>query len=219
MVPGCASEGNAEIVKVACQQIFPNATKIEVYPDTLGSARAVFGLEKGIAGILGTGSNAVYYNSETTLECVPSLGYIIADEASGARFGTTLIREYFKGEMPADIKLAFETKYNPKLEQVLDSVYRQAHPNRFLASFCEFLSIQKNHPYIDQLIRTEIRSFLKYQVCKCADYKTLSLGLVGSVAFFLESFIREEAALMGIKVGKILRSPIEGLIEFHQKYN
>jgi N-acetylglucosamine kinase-like BadF-type ATPase len=216
---GCANENNANIVAVACKRIFPNATKIEVYPDTLGCARAVFGLKIGIAGILGTGSNAVYYDSKTTEECVPSLGYIIADEGSGARFGTILIREYFKNEMPAEIKEAFEKKYNPDLEHVLDAVYRQSHPNRFLASFCDFLSAQKEHPYIDNMIRCEIRAFLKYQVCKCADYKTLTLGLVGSVAFYLESFLREEAALMGITVGKILRSPIEGLIEFHQNYN
>lgn len=216
---GCASENNARIVEVACKQIFPNAIKIEVYPDTLGCARAVFGLEKGIAGILGTGSNAVYYDSKTTVECVPSLGYIIADEASGARFGTILIREYFKNEMPSEIKHEFEKKYNPNLEQVLDAVYRQSHPNRFLASFCKFLSDQQNHPYIQNIIRCEIRAFLKYQVCKCADYKTLTLGLVGSVAFFLQSFLREEATRMDIKVGKILRSPIEGLIEFHQTHN
>ncbi|NWJ50884.1 MAG: hypothetical protein HXX14_08465 [Bacteroidetes bacterium] len=216
---GCASQSNATIVEIACKQIFPNALKIEVYPDTLGCARAVFGLKEGIAGIMGTGSNAVYYDSKTTVECVPSLGYIIADEASGARFGTILIREYFKNEMPSDIKFEFEKKYNPKLEQVLDAVYRQSHPNRFLASFCDFLSVHKNHPYIDNIIRCEIRAFLKFQVCKCEDYKEYTLGLVGSVAYYLESFLREEAASMGIKVGKILRSPIEGLIEFHQNYN
>lgn len=216
---GCASKNNADIVEVACKQIFPNASKVEVYPDTLGCARAVFGLQKGIAGIMGTGSNAVYYDSKTTEECVPSLGYIIADEGSGARFGTILIREYFKNEMPSDIKYEFEKKYNPTLEHVLDAVYRQSHPNRFLASFCEFLSVHKHHPYIDNIIRAEVRAFLKYQVCKCVDYKTLTLGLVGSVAYYLESFLREEAASMEIKVGKILRSPIEGLIEFHQNYN
>ncbi len=216
---GCAIESNAKIVELACKQIFTNAEKVEVYPDTLGCARAVFGLEKGIAGILGTGSNAVYYDSKTTVECVPSLGYIIADEGSGARFGTILIREYFKNEMPAEIKIDFEKRYDPDLEHVLDAVYRQPHPNRFLASFCEFLSIHKNHPYIDNIIRSEISAFLKYQVCKCPDYKSLTLGLVGSVAFYLESFLREEAAMKGIKVGKILQSPIEGLIEFHQRHN
>jgi N-acetylglucosamine kinase-like BadF-type ATPase len=216
---GCANNTNASIVEVACRKIFPNTSKVEVYPDTLGCARAVFGLEIGIAGIMGTGSNAVFYDSKTTVECVPSLGYILADEGSGARFGTILIREYFKNEMPSDIKYEFEKKYHPTLEYVLDAVYRQSHPNRFLASFCEFLSLHKNHPYIDNIIRVEVRAFLKYQVCKCADYKKLMLGLVGSVAYYLESFLREEAAGMDIKVGKILRSPIEGLIEFHQNYN
>jgi glucosamine kinase len=216
---GCANKDNCEIIHLACKKAFPNADKIEVRPDTLGAARALFGLEKGIAGILGTGSNSVFYDGNETVECIPSLGYIIADEGSGARFGTTLIREYFKDEMPLEIKTAFEKRYNPTLDFVLDAVYRQNHPNRFLASFCDFLSLQKGHPYIQNLIRKEFKDFLKYQICKCPAYKNLTLSLVGSIAFFLGEILREEAKEMGIEVGKILRSPIEGLIKFHQDYN
>jgi N-acetylglucosamine kinase-like BadF-type ATPase len=216
---GCLGKKNCEIIYTACKKAFSNAVKIEVLPDTLGAARALFGLKSGIAGILGTGSNSVYYNGIDTAECIPSLGYIIADEGSGARFGTTLIREYFKDEMPEEIKVAFEKRYNPSLEVVLDAVYRKPHPNRFLASFCDFLSYHKNHPYIQNLIRNEFQAFLKYQVCKCPEYHELTLSLIGSIAFFLGDVLREEAQKMGIQVGKILRSPIEGLIQFHQDYN
>ena len=216
---GCSNKENCEIIHLACIKTFPNAEKIEVRSDTLGAARALFGLEKGIAGILGTGSNSVFYDGERTVECIPSLGYIIADEGSGARFGTTLIREYFKNEMPLEIKTAFEKRYNPKLDVVLDAVYRQNLPNRFLASYCDFLSFQIDHPYIQNLVRKEFKDYLKYQVCKCPDYQKLTLSLVGSIAFFLGDLLREEAKEMGIEVGKILRSPIEGLIKFHQDYN
>lgn len=216
---GCLGKENIEIIYTACKKAFSNAIKIEVLPDTLGAARALFGLKSGIAGILGTGSNSVYYDGNSTVECIPSLGYIIADEGSGARFGTTLIREYFKNEMPEEIKVAFEKRYNPSLEVVLDAVYRKSHPNRFLANFCEFLSDHKNQPYIQNLIRNEFQSYLKYQVCKHPDYHKLTLSLVGSIAFFLSDLLREEAQKMGIQVGIILRCPIEGLIKFHQDYN
>ena len=216
---GCSDQENCSIIYAACRRAFSNAYKIEVQSDTLGAARALFGLQSGITGILGTGSNSVYYNGDNTTECIPSLGYIIADEGSGARFGTTLIREYFKNEMPVEIKDAFEKRYHPSLNIVLDAVYRQSHPNRFLASFCDFLSSKKEHPYIQNLIRNEFQAYLKYQVCKCPDYHHLTLSLVGSIAFFLGDILREEGKKMGIKVGKILRSPIEGLIKFHQDYN
>lgn len=216
---GCASKENSDIIYVACQKAFPNAEKIEVTGDTLGAARSLFGHEKGIAGILGTGSNSVYYDGKSVVECVSSLGYVIADEGSGARFGTTLIREYFKEEMPAEIKLAFEEHYHPELSVVLDAVYRKPHPNRFLAAYCEFLSLYKDHPYIQNLFRNEFRAYLKYQVCKCPDFQNLTLSLVGSIAFFMGDLLREEAKQMGIKVGTILRSPIEGLIKYHQEFN
>jgi glucosamine kinase len=216
---GCSSKENCDIIYVACKKAFSNADKIEVRGDTLGAARALFGQKSGIAGILGTGSNSVYYNGHETVECISSLGYVIADEGSGARFGTTLIREYFKNEMPIEIKVAFEKRYNPKLNIVLDAVYRQPHPNRFLASFCDFLSFHKDHPYINSLIRKEFQAYLRYQVCKCPDHQQLTLSLVGSIAFFLGDLLREEAKQMGIEVGTILRSPIEGLIKYHQDYN
>ncbi|MDP4291449.1 MAG: hypothetical protein Q8908_10250 [Bacteroidota bacterium] len=213
---GCSSKENCDIIYNACRKAFSNAEKIEVRSDTLGAARALFGLHKGIAGILGTGSNSVYYDGDDAVEYIPSLGYIIADEGSGARFGTKLIREYFKGEMPPEIKIAFEMRFHPKLEEILDAVYRQSHPNRFLASFCDFLSLHKDHPYIHNLIKAEFHDYLKYQVCKCPDYQHLTLSLVGSVAYFLGDILREEANQMGILVGTILRSPIEGLIRFHK---
>ena len=216
---GCSSKENCEIVSLACRKAFPKADKIEITSDTLGAARALFGQNKGIAGILGTGSNSVYYNGKETVECTSSLGYVIADEGSGARFGTTLIREYFKDEMPAEIKEAFVKRYDPKLSIVLDAVYRKPHPNRFLASFCDFLSIHKDNPYIHNLIRKEFQAYLRYQVCKCPEYQQLTLSLVGSIAFFLGDILREEAKQMGIAVGTILRSPIEGLIKYHQDYN
>jgi len=216
---GCAIKENCEIVYLACRKAFPETEKIEVHSDSLGAARALFGPQRGIAGILGTGSNSVYYNGFETVECIPSLGYVIADEGSGARFGTTLIREYFKNEMPEEIKLAFEHRYNPDLGFVLDAVYRQLHPNRYLASFCEFLSLHKDHPYIQNLIRKEFHAYLRYQVCKCPQHHQLTLSLVGSIAFFLGDLLREEAKQMGIEVGTILRSPIEGLIKYHQDYN
>jgi glucosamine kinase len=216
---GCAIKENCEIIFHACRKAFPKADKIEVQSDSLGAARALFGQESGIAGILGTGSNSVYYNGIETVECIPSLGYVIADEGSGARFGTTLIREYFKDEMPVEIKVAFGQRYSPDLSIVLDAVYRQLHPNRFLASFCEFLSFHKEHPYIQNLIRKEFQAYLKYQVCKCPYHHQLTLSLVGSIAFFLGDFLRDEAKQMGIAVGTILRSPIEGLIKYHQDYN
>jgi N-acetylglucosamine kinase-like BadF-type ATPase len=216
---GCAIKENCEIISLACRKAFPDAVKIEVQSDSLGAARALFGQESGIAGILGTGSNSAYYNGRETVECIPSLGYVIADEGSGARFGTTLIREYFKDEMPEDIKEAFRQRYNPDLSVVLDAVYRQIHPNRYLASFCEFLSFHKENFYIRNLISKEFQSYLRYQICKCPQYQQLTLSLVGSIAFFLGDILREEAKLMGITVGTIIRSPIEGLIKYHQDYN
>ena len=58
---GCSDDHRNSIVEVALQRVFPNA-KIIVNHDLLASARAVCGVQAGIACILGTGSNSCLYD-------------------------------------------------------------------------------------------------------------------------------------------------------------
>src|SRR5688500_16168914 len=54
---GCANEQNAKNVKTALKKVFPLA-QVSVTHDLMAAARAVCGHGKGIACILGTGSNS-----------------------------------------------------------------------------------------------------------------------------------------------------------------
>ncbi len=58
---GLGNPANVKLVTKALKQSFPGAA-IEVQTDLLAAARALCGNEKGIAAILGTGSNSCYYN-------------------------------------------------------------------------------------------------------------------------------------------------------------
>jgi N-acetylglucosamine kinase-like BadF-type ATPase len=60
---GCANPNNVKIVKKALQKVFPGA-KVSVDHDLSGAAKALCGNEKGVACILGTGSNSCYYNGK-----------------------------------------------------------------------------------------------------------------------------------------------------------
>ena len=211
---GCSTPKNCDIVTTALEDFFGNAD-IFVEHDLLGAARSLCGHHEGIACILGTGSNSCYFDGKEIRENVASLGFVLADEGSGAYMGKHLIRDFFLGEMPSEIRTKFENKYQLTLEKALDAVYNKPHPNRYLASFTYFLSENMNEPYISNLVKTSFRDFFRFQVKKYSKYKSIPLSAVGSIAFYFMDTFREIATEEGLKIQKIIQTPIEGLVKFH----
>jgi N-acetylglucosamine kinase-like BadF-type ATPase len=182
----------------------------------LGAARALCGSEPGIACILGTGSNSCFYDGNDITENVVSLGYLLGDEGSGAHMGKQLITDYFHKNIPSDIVASFNKMYNPTVEFILDSVYNQPRPSRFLASFSPFLLENINNPYIRNLVTNSFDEFFRKNVSKYSNYQTVKINFTGSVAFFFSEVLKESAQKAGITTNKIYRSAIEGLIDFHK---
>jgi N-acetylglucosamine kinase-like BadF-type ATPase len=213
---GCSTYANCDIVRNALEDFFYNAA-INVEHDLLGAARALFGKKKGIACILGTGSNSCYYNGIYIEENVNSLGYVLADEGSGAYLGRQLVRDYFLDELPVALKEAFDRKYNYSLENVLNAVYNRPYPNRFLASFSYFLAEHLDHEHISNLIRNAFRAYFRHQVSKYKLHKEMPVRALGSIAFTYKQIFMEVAAEYEVHADKILRNPLEGLIAYHRK--
>jgi len=199
----------------ALEDFFRNAVELTVEHDLMAAARALLGREKGIASILGTGSNSCLYDGSDIVENVPSLGFFLADEGSGAYMGKLLIRDYFFGNLPEEIKKAFDEKYQATLEKVLNEVYNKPKPNRYMASFTLFLSEHIENPYIKGIVKKAFTDFFQVQVTKYTNYKTIPFSALGSIAYYFQDILKEVAGEYGIKVSRILQSPMEGLIEYH----
>lgn len=181
----------------------------------LAAARATCGSSKGMIGILGTGSNSCLYNGQSIIENVAALGYILGDNGSGADIGKTFIKAYLANELPSDIRDDFNSQYNLSLTDILDAVYKQPLPNRFLAGFSLFVGRYLNDPYVKSMIKARFKLFFEKNICRYTNYKDYQLYLVGSVASNYESLIKEVAREFDVEVGKIIRKPIEHLVDFH----
>jgi N-acetylglucosamine kinase-like BadF-type ATPase len=201
-------------VEEALEKVFPSS-RMEVDHDLLGAARGLFGNNKGIACILGTGSNSCLYDGKQITENVPSLGYLFGDEGSGAHIGKVFISDYLRGKLPKAISNALDKKFNLSLENILDSVYNQPYPNRFLASFMEFIAGYKDNRYIQSLVHSSFRKFFGEQVTKYADYDKLPVACVGSVAYHFKEIIKEVANHYHIRLAAVKKDPIRGLIQYH----
>jgi glucosamine kinase len=211
---GCSSIEKCEIVKIALLQVFPHAI-IEVEHDLLAAARALLGNEKGIAAILGTGSNSCYYDGEKITENVTSLGFILGDEGSGAFIGKHFIQDYLNKEVPNNIAELFYTTYKLSTEDILDSVYKKPMPSKFLASFSKFINQNNKEEYFIELINNNFTQFLTKHICKYSNHLEVNVNCVGSVAYHYRESLKAIASTRGITIDKIIETPIKALTAYH----
>ncbi len=212
---GVVNEEKADVVLEALQIQFGDCA-IDVAGDMLGAARAVCGRRAGIVCILGTGSNASYYDGEEVGRGIPPMGYILGDEGSGAVIGKQLLGDYFKGVMPADLREKFYATFQVEKDAVLEAVYRGERPNQYLASFAHFLTDEAESDYCINLVRTQFKAFVQRNVAQLPEAKDLTVNFVGSVAFHFQTILVEELNKEGLIAGRIIKEPIEGLLAYHQ---
>lgn len=210
---GCSTPDKIQVVKHALYLAFGNINS-EVNHDLLASARALCGKEKGIACILGTGSNSCLYDGNSVIENVPSVGFMFGDYGSGAHIGKTFIQNYFDNKLPLHLTIAFE-KAGYHRELILEHVYKKPLPSKFLASISTFISDYKNDSYVKDLIAECFTLFFNSQIAKYTNAKDLSINSVGSIGYYYQDVLEIVAKKEGYKIGNIIKSPIEGLIKYH----
>lgn len=215
---GCGTESKRNEVEGNLRRIFSH-TKVEVFNDLQGAARALCGHQKGIACILGTGSNACLFNGEEIIEEATSLGFILGDEGGGAYLGKALVTAFLYNELPDDLLEKFVIEYHLDKATVLENVYRKPFPNRYLASFVPFLVQHKSNRYVSNLVGDAFNLFIERHIKSIYNYREFECHFVGSVAFVFESLLRKKMEHHGLKVGEIMNKPIDGLIRFHTGEN
>lgn len=211
---GCANPENARSIKKALSQVFPSA-HVNVQTDLMAAARAVCGHEKGIACILGTGSNSCYYNGKKIVKNSPGLGYVLGDEGSGAYLGKKVLQYYMYDTFDDDLRALFDARFVTNPVEILDSVYKKPLPNRYLASFVPFLAENRGHYMIENIIEDGLNDFFFQHLCKYREVWTLPVSFVGGVAFGFRDVIAELCRSYEFELGTILKNPMQGLVKYH----
>ena len=210
---GCTPE-KAPTLRRAIADSLPIVGNIRAYSDMLAAARGLCGREAGITCILGTGSNSCFYDGKEIVNHISPLGFILGDEGSGAVLGKLLVGDILKNQLSPAIKEAFLKQFDLTVPEIIDRVYRQPFPNRFLASLSPFIAQHLEEPGIRQLVLGSFIAFLRRNVMQY-DYTQYPAHFIGSVAHCYKEILQEAAQETGIRIGKILQSPMEGLIQYH----
>lgn len=200
-------------VEDVIKEVLPNCS-VKVESDLLGAARALCGDKPGIACILGTGSNSCLYDGKDIVNHTPPLGYILGDEGSGSFLGKTLLNGLFKGLLPETLKEAFCDKFKLSLPGVIEHVYRMPAANAFLASLVPFIIEHRSHPTIHDMLVEAFRLFLVRNI-SIYGHKEMPIHCVGGIAFQFEEELREAIAKESMQIGRVLRRPIEAIVQYH----
>lgn len=211
---GCANPQNAANVKGALKKLFKGA-KIEVGTDLLAAARAVCGHDKGIACILGTGSNSCFYNGKKIVSNSPGIGYVLGDEGSGAYLGKKVVQYYLYNTFDEDLRARFDARFVTTPVEILDNVYKKPLPNRYLATFALFLAENRGHYMIENILEDGLNDFFFQHLCKYPEVWKFPVSFVGSVADGFKDIIEELCRSYEFEIGTILKAPMRGLLAYH----
>lgn len=212
---GCFPD-KAHILETALAAVFQNSS-VSIDLDLVGAAKALLGDSDGFAAILGTGSNTCLFSHGRIVHYIDSLGYFLGDEGSGCDIGKRLLRDYARGYLPENLRDRFFSAYGLQQDEIISMVYSQSLINTYCASFCTFVSANIDNDHIANIVTGSFTDFFRNLVSKYPGYSAYSFNCVGSVGFVFQDILKSTTEKFGMKCGKILQSPIDGLASYYKE--
>ena len=166
---------------------------------------------------MGTGSNSCYYNGKKIIKNSPGLGFILGDEGSGAYLGKKVIQYYLYKTFDEDLIDRFDAKYNLTSTEILEAVYKQPLPNKYLSNFAVFLAENRGHFMIENILEDSFNDFFFNHIYKYRESWTMPINFTGGIAFAFKDVLKDLCHAYELQLGKVLQRPMEGLIKFHSQ--
>ncbi|MBP6313277.1 MAG: hypothetical protein WAR83_05325 [Flavobacteriales bacterium] len=213
---GCGSPERTKRMSEALSRIWPTA-EIQVDTDILGAAKGLCGNDQGLVLILGTGMSAGYWDGTNLFRPMPSLGYILGDEGSGADIGRATLQDAFYERMPVHLREALFGADGPDLSSVLESIHRSAFPARSLASYTAKISIHKEERYVRELILSRFHAMAELLVLFFTPEQRSNVAATGSVSYGFKELLAECLWDRGMTLTSVEPDPLPGLVRFHQQ--
>lgn len=212
---GCATKPMQDIVAQGLKLVWGKKLKTEVSSDLTAAARSLCGKSKGVVCILGTGSNSCVYNGKKITRNNPAPGYVLGDEGSGAYLGKKVLQHFIYQTFDEELMHKFNLAYQTDYRTILDHVYKQPWPNRYLASFTTFLSENRGHYMIENILEDGIGDFIMTHLYKYTESWIWPVNFTGSIAWHFRDKLEELAAAFQLQLGTIRQAPLDGLVAYH----
>ena len=211
---GCDTSSHKKQVEEAIRKILPHAG-IVVEDDLTGAAKALFGRERGVILILGTGTNAGLWDGESFIKRSLPLGYLLGDHGSGAVLGLRLVKAWLDHELSPALSKIFADQYKINVKALKEELYLKGKPNYYLAGFSPFLWKHQSDKRIRSIIMDEFAKLFDIQLKPLFAAAGDKIRATGSVAYFYQELLLAVAQKRGIEIDKIIQYPLKNLVTFH----
>jgi glucosamine kinase len=211
---GCSTDDLKNQIASGLKAFFTKA-KVLVDHDLLAAAYSLYQGAPLISCILGTGSNSCFFDGQAAHETVPALGFILGDEASGCYIGKRFLTDYLYERLPADLHEKFQKEFGLGWCEIRPKVYNSIHANVYLSSFMPFIYQNRDSEYVQQIVNDSIRAFVEVHVKSYPQFQEVEIGFVGSIAYLFQDNLRKELINQGCTVGRIIRGPVDNLVQYH----
>ncbi len=213
---GAANPQKQSFLKAILRDHF-SIKKIEVQGDMLAACRALCGDNPGVVCILGTGSASCYYNGKKIKEQKPSLGYIAGDEGGGNYIGKRILQYYAYETFDQELRASFEMRFGNDIKEIVNRLYHQPNPNRYLASFVTLIKENRGHYMVENIIEDCLNDFFHTSILKHRHTWNLPLYFSGSIAFEFRDVLENLCQQYELEIGNVIKSPMEGMIKYYKK--
>ncbi len=129
--------------------------------------------------------------------------------------GKKVLQYYLYETFDEELTLKFDKKFNTTTIEILEHVYKKPLPNRYLAGFAFFLAENRGHYMIENIIEDGLNDFFFNHLQKYKETSVWPVSFVGGIAYGFKDVLQELCQTYKFEVGKIIKNPMEGLIDFH----
>ena len=112
----------------------------------------------------------------------------------------------------------FFNTYQLDKDEIITSVYNKPNANVYLASFSRFAGKHMHTAYVQEIIREGFSKFADIHIACFDNCREVPVHFVGSVGSIFQDILLEVLEERGMKLGQILRKPVDGLIKYHLEY-
>jgi glucosamine kinase len=210
---GCGQEFFSNKIVAFLQKAFVNAKFINLENDVMGASISLFSGQKGIACILGTGSNSCIFDTNTIVENLPAPGYVLGDEGAGTFLGKRLLRDFLYNRLPNEMMNFLKNDLKLNEEDIYKNIYSNNRPNRYLASFAPIFDKFKNTAYAYETLVFGFEEFIKFHILPYNNYMNYPIGSVGSIGFVFQDAFRIALKKYDLELSVVYKQPIDGLVK------
>lgn len=173
------------------------------------------GSKSGLVLILGTGMNAGWFHHGRLHTPMPSLGWMIGDEGSGADIGKHLLHDAMHGLVPRELirRLFGSTRID---RSRMTAMLNAERPNAELAGLAWRLGQCDRTTYTNDLLAARFSAMSGLLGKYFAQRKAHDVHAVGGIARAFRKDLERALKVQGFHLAGADADPMDGLIAWHR---